>query len=190
MDLFDIDEVTKLPVPKAELLLVPEFKEINRRSRPIDGDSDGRKKVHNYKELAYIYFIGKWDSRFKLKSIKDKDAEVKKLLKLPEEWIPDEVVKIALKIYIDLQVTESTELEEGLSGSIQSLTDYIRAGNESLKTASLNNAKNVSEFLDILDRVSKTVDQLKQTREKLRREQEAVAKGRKGRTFNYFEIPD
>lgn len=190
MDLFDIDEVTKLPIPKAELLLVPEFKEINRRSRPIDGDSDGRKKVHNYKELGYIYFVGKWDSRFKLKSVKDKDAEVKKLLKLPDEWIPDEVVKAALNIYIDLQVTESTELEASLSGSIQSLTDYIKSGNEALKTSSLNNAKNVSEFLDIVDRISKTVDQLKQTREKLRREQEAVAKGRKGRTFNYFEIPD
>lgn len=190
MKLFDLDEKTKLPVPSGELLMIPIFKELIKRKRPIDGDYDGRLKHFNMMELAYIYFMGVWDSKFKLHKESDKILAVKKLIGLPEEWKPDLSVLEALNTYVELQITESSGLAEVLGKTVQNLTIFLENGQQTIATLGIDRAEDVSEFLAILDKVPKTVEQLKQTREKLLREQEAIGKGRKGRTLNKFEVPD
>jgi len=190
MKLFEINEVTKLAEPTAEARTIACFKEIIKRSRPIDGDHDGRKKTLNNMELAYVYFIGTYDSRFKLLHGEERVKAVKRLIGLKDEWKPDKVVEEAVATFVDLQTTESTKLVEVLGKSIESLTKYIETGQAQMANATLTMAQDVSKFLSILDQVSTTVEKLRQAKEMLNREQEALAKGRKGRTLNKFEIPD
>jgi len=54
----------------------------------------------------------------------------------------------------------------------------------------LGQARDINEFLDVLDRIPKTIDNLKKAEATLEREQEALAKGRKGRGLNKFEMPN
>lgn len=187
--IFEIDEKDRLPKPTAEALTIPQFRDIWKRQQKINGDHDGRKKVHNTRELSYIYFMTVYDSRFKLLSEKERIKGVKKLVELEETWEPDLLVLEGLKVFEDLQKTESTELAEVISTTVQNLTEFIRHGNATLKDKSISDSKEVAEFLSIVEEAPKKIEQLKQVREKLIHEQQDKARGRGGKKINLFEDP-
>lgn len=187
MKLFEIDQETRLPVATAEARTIKSFNEILKRLRKSDGDSDGRKKKRNEQELAYVYFQKCYDSRFKLLNKEEREVVIKKLIGLPDDWQPDELIKQAIEDYAVTQETPSLKLVEGIELSIVSLSQYVRTAQAQMPTAGLEGSRAVSEFLDILDRVQKTVETLRRAKDLLVREQEDGAKGRKGRTMNKFE---
>jgi hypothetical protein len=189
MRLFDIDENTKLPIPTAEARTIKEFNEIIKRLQRVDGDADGRKKTRNIQELAYIHYSCVYDSRFKLLSKEDRDLAIKKLIGLPDNWQPDSLVLQAMVVYRDLQWTESIDLVHEIQRSIAALTSFSRSANDQLPSLTIVNAKEVKEYMDILDRIPSTVDKLKKAKELLHTEQEAISKGIKGRKINKFERP-
>lgn len=190
MNLFTINDVTRLPEPNPELLLIPEFKELIKRVKRIDGDADGRKKTANLMELGYIYYMARYDSRFKLLRGKAREEAVKKLLGLKDDWSPDEVVKVALEKFVDLQTTESTELVRVLGETIQNLTKFTDEAQKQLSMLGIAAAKEANAFLDVVDRIPKTVENLRKAKDMLDREHDALEKGRKGRVPNKFELPD
>lgn len=190
MNLLELDEETKVPKPTAECLCIPQFRELYDRSRPIDGDRDGKKRLVNMAEFAYVGFMGRYDSRWKLLHGKDREDVIKKLIGLKEQWIADSLVKECLSIYVDSQTTESTELVEVLSNTIQNLTKFLKTSQEQLATLGISDAKGANDFLNVVDRIPKTVEGLRKAKEQLNREQDALAKGRKGRSLNKYEIPD
>lgn len=190
MDLLELDEETKVPKPTAECLCVPQFRELFDRPKLIDGDRDGKKKLVNMAEFAYIGFMGRYDSRWKLLHGKDREDTVKKLVGLKDQWIADNLVKECLDIYVDSQTTESTPLVEALSSTIQNLTKFLNTSQTQLGALGVADAKTAKDFLDVIDRIPKTVEGLRKAKEQLNREQDALAKGRKGRSLNKYEIPD
>ena len=189
MKLFDIDEQSKLPIPTAEARTIKEFNELIKRLQRVDGDADGRKKTRNIQELAYVHFMCVYDSRFKLLSKEDREKAIKNLIGLPESWIPDELVNQAMVVYRDLQWTESIDLVTEIQRSIAALTSFAKSANNALPALTISNAREVNEYLDVLDRIPATVDKLKKAKELLHTEQEAISKGIKGRKINKFERP-
>lgn len=189
MKLFEIDEVTKLPIPTAEARTIKEFNEIIKRLQRVDGDADGRKKIRNIQELAYVHFNCVYDSRFKLLSKEDREIAIKNLVGLPQDWKPDELVNQAMTVYSDLQWTESVDLVTEIQKSIAALTSFAKSANNTLPSLTINAARDVNEYLDVLDRIPATVDKLKKAKELLHTEQEAISKGLKGRRINKFERP-
>jgi len=188
MKLIQLNPETKLPEPTPELLLIGDFKDLMRRVIKIDGDADGRKKIMNYMEIGYIYFSCVYDSRFKLLDGEDRQKKIKELVGLPMGWKPDELVTRCLKIYEDTQVTESTDLVAALSKSIQNLVKYLDNAQKTLASCTIGDAKTVNEYLNTLDRIPKTVENLRQAKAQLDREHDAMSKGMKGRTVNKFEL--
>jgi len=65
MKLFEIDQETKLPKASAEARMIKSFNDLLKRLNKVEGDSDGRRKLRNEQELAYVYYQGVYDSRFK-----------------------------------------------------------------------------------------------------------------------------
>ncbi len=189
MKLFEIDEVTKLPIPTAEARTIRVFNDILRRLQRVDGDADGRKKTRNLQELSYIHFSSVYDSRFKLLSKEDRESAIKNLLGLPPNWTPDELVVEGMKVYRDSQWTESIDLVTEIQRSIVGLTSFAKSANDTLPTMTILSAREVNEYMDVLDRIPTTVDKLKKAKELLHTEQDAIAKGLKGRRVNKFETP-
>ncbi len=189
MKLFDVDENTKLPIPSAEARLIKEFNEIIKRLQRVDGDADGRKKTRNLQELGYVHFSCVYDSRFKLSSKEEREIKIRELLGLPQDWMPDELVHQAMKVYRDLQWTESIDLVLEIQRSIAALTSFSKSANGQLPSLTIVNAREVKEYMDILDRIPTTVDKLRKAKELLHTEQDALSKGVKGRNVNKFELP-
>jgi hypothetical protein len=191
MKLFEIDQETKLPKASAEARMIKSFNDLLKRLNKVEGDSDGRRKLRNEQELAYVYYQGVYDSRFKLiRTEEDRNKAIKTLIGLPDDWQPDQLVKKCIEDFKETQFTESLPLVENIQKSILSLNNFIVTAQGHLSTAGLESGRAVTEFLDILDRIPKTIDNLNKAKETLRKEQDALAKGRKGRALNKFEEDD
>lgn len=187
---FVIDEKTQLPKPSPELLMVYEFKELMRCIRKCEGDADGRKKIQNLQEFAYIYYAYHYDSKYRVMSETERHDTLIKLLRLPPKWEPDEAFTEAAKVFIQMQVTDSLETVDNLRAGIKSLNKFLKKANEQLSTLDVTDSKTVNEYLNTMDRIPTTVENLKRAEAQLDREQDALAKGRGGRLINKFEFPD
>jgi len=190
MKLFEIDPVTHLPVPTAEARTIASLRELIKRIKPMPGDADGRQKRMNLMELAYVHFGGVFDSRFKLMDTEEREENIKRLIGLPKDWKPDNIVLQAIEDFTTTQWTESIPLVTEIQRSIMSLTAFAKRANKQVEEGGLDEVRAIGDYMDILDRIPKTVDSLKRAKETLNREQEALAKGRKGRALNKFELPD
>jgi hypothetical protein len=189
MKIFYIDEKTQLPLPTAEALLIDSFDKIWKRTRKIDGDADGRKKTFNKKELGYIYYQGVYDSRFKRLTQEEKEKKVRELLGLPEIWKPDEVVEQAIIEYVNIQITTSSEIVASLEGTGSALAKYLVSIKDKLATGAIN-VKEVKDIMDIINGMPTTLDSILKAKAVLEKEQNALLTGRKGRSFNKFEMKD
>ena len=190
MELFTLDPTTKLPIIHPSTLTIECFKQLWKRSKPIDGDFDGRKKVFNTKELGYIYFTGKYDSRFKLKSPLEREIKIKELVGLPESWIPDELVKQCVLVWEDAQVTASLEFVLSLEGMISAMSKYMNTVKVSIASGNLATVypSTIKEIIAIIKDSPNLVNDISKARTVLQNEQEALATGRKGRKFNKYEV--
>jgi len=199
MNLFVLDEKTKLPVPSPEALTIKCFFELWRRSRKVDGDHDGRDKMLNRMELAYVYFQEKFDSRFKLKAGKDREDAVKKLIGLdrvtvngkPLEWEPDDLVKQCRKEFADTQVTASSDFVSSLEGTVKSLSKYLDGIQKQLEAGNVEviSPKDVKDIIGIINDAPDLMKKIEQAKLVLQNQQDALIKGRKERNVNKFELP-
>lgn len=190
MELFTLNIDTKLPEIHPSTLSIDCFKQLWKRNRPIDGDRDGKKKLHNTKELGYVYFTGKYDSRFKTLSPNDKTQRIRELLTLSDEWQPDEIVKDCLSVYVEAQITPSLELVLSLEGSVAAIAKYIKAANTTIALGNMASVypSTIKEIIAIIKDSPNLVNDIAKAKTVLQNEQEALATGRKGRAFNKFEM--
>lgn len=189
MKLMEIDSVTRLPKPTAEVLLIPIFSKLWKRSNKVDGDRKGTGKILNEKEFGYIYYMCVYDSRFRYLNDKDKSEKVMKLLDLPEGWEPDSMVLEAMKVFNELNLTAGQELVDTLDGTASDLSFWIRSKRAGIK-AGTTPPRDVTEILGIIEALPKTLETIKKAKDVLGREQEALSSGRKGRSLNKFELPN
>ena len=190
MKLFNVDEETGLAVASPEARMIEPFAQLVKRVRRCDGDSDGRRKIMNNKELAFIHFMGVYDSRFAhLQKEEDKINAVKKLVALPPDWQPDDLVKSALTAYIDLQVTESTPLVESMIKATQGIISYLNKVNDDLRdNPNKFKPKDITEIQEAMSNIPAMQENLKRAKEMLKKEQDSLASDRKGRMLGEFEL--
>ena len=189
MKLFELDN-DGFPVATAEARATEPFKQILRRVRKGDGDADGRNKIYNLKELAFIYFMGVYDSRFKLiENQGDKIKAVKKIVGLPENWDIDKLVLDGIAFFVDSQVTASTEMVESMGKALTAMTKYFNAVYEDITNNSKKyKPREIKEMQDVFANIPKMQESYRQAREVLNKEQDAIQTGRKGRQLGEFEL--
>jgi hypothetical protein len=187
MELMVLNSETKLPEPHPALLLISCFNKLMKRIRPIDGDRNGSKKIMNMKELGYIYFWGRYDSRFRLMKDTDKEKKIRQLLNIPDEWIADELVRECLELYKDSQWTASSALVLSLEGTEQAMATYMNLLKDRLTAGTLE-PKEVKEIQAIIDGIPTMIDNVRRARDTVHKEINALATGRNGRQPNKFEL--
>lgn len=191
-DLMVLDDKTKLPTINPALFTIKCFYELWRRRKKVDGDATGEQKKFNLKELAYVFFTGKYDSRFKWDEPEIKHSKIVNLVDLPEDWRPDDIVKDCINEWMLAQVTASSELVFSLEGGAHAVSKYLRTVTVAISTGTILTIepKQVKEVMDIMDRAPSTIDNVKKARAVLEKEQNSLSTGRKDRLVNKFELVD
>lgn len=191
MKVFDLDKETNTPILRAEFYEIECFKKLQHRINKTKGDSDGRLKLLNRKELSYVYFRGYLGSTYHRYGSEEREEKIKTLLNLPNNWRPDEVVIQCLNVYDELQETTSRDLYISLDTMVQALTKYctdrtkeIINGKSSLKP------KEIKDLMDVSEKTPKLMENIRLAKIQLEKEHSEVGTGRKGRQLNKFELPD
>lgn len=132
-EVFTIIEVKNgIPIfSKEELKVTPEFSEIITRRKTCKGDSDGRKKVMNNKELLYIKYMADYDTHHKAFSGTERHERAKQDSGLPNGWKPDKAIEIAITKYKEILLVYSptvrllNALEQGMMLSAEAVEGQI-----------------------------------------------------------------
>ena len=108
---FELGEKNTLRIAKDEVLLHPEFAFIYRKSKGVDGDADGRKKLYAYSVFTYIYLMYDYNSSFADLDDKRRHKDSVKESNLPETWTPNAAEQDAIDRYIKLQDDKTPTLK-------------------------------------------------------------------------------
>lgn len=140
--LFTKDSDGEVVVNKEVLLLIPAFKKVASRLMKVEGDHDGRKKLRNKQELAYIWFMCDWESPLMPLPDFERGVQAIYMAGLPNDWKPDEEVDRAKEFYIETQETANPE--------VKLLTEIRRT---------LNSSSIIVEFIN--ERIARSIEELK-----------------------------
>ncbi len=106
---------------------IKEFLRIITRDKGSVGDAQGRKKLMALKELAFIALFSDLTSSYRIRN-EDEDErtdELKKTLELPDDWVIDDVMRDAIKVYEDANQTPSSGLLEAVRKAVNSSRKMI-----------------------------------------------------------------
>lgn len=106
-DMFQLVDGVAMPKSLRETT-IPEIRDIIKRSKPCEGDSDNRFKLYAYKELMFIYYVSDVRSTFKRRGYSG-DILInmaKEECKLPSSWKPDSVILKCIKMYVSTMETD------------------------------------------------------------------------------------
>lgn len=188
ISLFEINETDDV-VLNPELRLIKQFKKLIERDRGSKGDAQGRKKYRAIKELAFIYFMCDYNSRYLNVPETERVEQIVSDLDI-DNFKVDEDIREAMDKYVELQETPSLKILNEIKETLftchklsKILRDQIEkdiaAGkhNESYlddkgrlilgTTTLIENLKNV---LTISDAIPKTIDTMTKLEDKVKKE--------------------
>jgi len=106
LQLIRFNKVTgELEINIGSVYYVPDIAIIMTRLKPSMEDTGGQLKIHNKKEMMYIFYMADWTSVNYLQSLPDdiRHDKAKGEAKLPDEWKPDKAIIDAIATYIKIQ---------------------------------------------------------------------------------------
>ncbi len=92
-----------------EVLEIPEFKAIVKRTKKCKGDNDGRLKVMAKKELAYVYHMASDEGPYFSYEPKERQQRLANDLFEDHKWQPDEEILAAIEKFKELNQTPSSK---------------------------------------------------------------------------------
>lgn len=199
IELFKIED-GDIIVNRPIVLTIPEFNIILRRSKGIEGDSDGRKKLMAFKEFAYIYHIADPDSKPNRSGYNENKAikYAKDKAGLPDNWKADDIINKAINIYKNECVSVIDESILELIKTFSNTRIITKKVRKSIETILSNDLLTVDEAKEVINLVNILITQaermpelsimLQNTINKLKIENK-VSKGDVFRGSNE-EIPD
>lgn len=190
MKLFKINKETKLAELTDEARTFEPFKSIIKKNSPSKGDADGRKKLLNEKEVAYIYFASNYDSNLKYADKEEKLLILKKRLDLPDGWKPYDLIEQGIEVVKESQITISSPIYESAvkaGNALKKWFDHISL--DITNNPQSYKAKDMKDFQDNFARLGTTLDQIKSAGEKVAAEHETRATS-KGRMMSRFETEE
>lgn len=172
------------------------FASILSRKRIMDGDSDGRKKVFNFMELKYIYYMADYDVHHTGLTDNERPIKARQDAGFDKKWKPDELVIAGIAKYIEVvdkyipTARTLISILKGLAMSSIGIDSYtkqmqlvIEANEASLvdikdeqirAEIELNNKliqSNIKEILDIAIKLPKVLDTITALQGKVRKEE-------------------
>jgi hypothetical protein len=92
-----------------EILEIPEFKAIVRRTKKSKGDNDGRLKLVAKKELAYVYHMASDEGPYFSYPPKERHQRLANDLFEDHKWEPDDEVLAGIEKFKELNQTPSSK---------------------------------------------------------------------------------
>jgi hypothetical protein len=142
-------------------------------------------------ELAYVYYYTDYSSDFQdILDPKDKAAEIRKNLILPDGWNPDDKTNAAIEWYQDRQRTVISRLYEDTLSAIAQISKFLKSVDLTKEVVIKGtlvpkyDVKKIVDSVEKLPKLSKALDILEQ---EVRKKMEANATMRGGRDKNIFE---
>lgn len=167
-----------------ELLTIDVFKKIIKRDK-------SKVKDKATKEISFIYFFT--DLRSDYAYIVDDETRkenIKRDLKLPDDWDIDEVVQDAINLYKERSKTVAGTLYESACIAAIDISKHLKRTEELLEEMDKNNKPkyDISKITMSLQRVPGIMRNLRDAYTELVKEQEEAAGRKTGqREFNMFE---
>jgi len=154
MKLFSIDDQYNL-IFEPEVFLIHDFAELKKSRKDV--------KLLR-KELGYIYFFCDLSSDFQRNiDPESKKEDIKKFVKLPEKWEPDEKVKKCMVVYEYLSQSVASELLRSAYIAVDKLKKHIEHIDLNERNPQTNspvwNPKVISDIVKGLPDLLKSVQQ-------------------------------
>jgi hypothetical protein len=214
---FSIGQGGELVINHDVIRGIEPFASIIKRHSPSKGDSDGRKKIVNFNEIKFIYFMADWDTYHRGLPAREKEKKAKEDAGFASTWKPDELVLQGIKKYteiVDEYIPSARiliSLEKGLSMSAVAVQSYIaqmekivemnsvqldaledladEEASASIMAANKIIQENIGEILKIGRELPKTLDGIIALQEKVRKEAGTAKKLQGDRTKRNREDP-
>lgn len=140
MGLFKIDGGL-LVLDKEEIRGISCFKSLLERDKGSEGDHDGRKKYHAFKEFYYIYWVADLFSSGNKGGYPEKELHKQaiKEARLDENYKPDKLVKECIQYYREEQLSSLPSL-----GALNNLIKGIKLS-EQISQKMINNIQAIIE---------------------------------------------
>lgn len=162
MRLFDL--INNQPVVNPECLLIDQFNSIMLRDKSKD-------KSTALKELAYVYFSTDYKSLYRTYPEEIRNKSIVEDIKLPADWLPDDVIHKACDKYKELQKTPTLGfLEDALKG-LDATRKYFANVDYTLKDRMGKPIYDITKVMNALSNCSKVVDSVEKLKEKVEKEQ-------------------
>jgi hypothetical protein len=188
----------EFPVFNPELRMLAPFKKIIERDKGRKsergiydtGDADGRRKSIATKELAFIYFYSDPRSSY-IESYQDDDlrqAKIKAVLGLPDNWKKDEVIDEAIAFYVN-EIEDDfdfTYLRSSISAA-EKTKRYLEEVDYSKRDAKGNLLYKPADVVKVIKESGGVIETLKGLREKIFRKVSLTTKIRAGGELGMFE---
>jgi hypothetical protein len=130
-ELFSIDENGLLIINRIEARQIKEFKEILSNDKGSEGDYDGRRKYHAFKEFMYVYHMASPKSIYR--DLPDKKRKTRALLEtgLGKDWKETQLIKDAIQSYKEVfKLTGSEHAYYNASKGLYSIGEDLALFNE------------------------------------------------------------
>lgn len=179
MKLFDLDDSYNV-VFDPEIFLIKDFADLR----------DSRKKniALIYKELAFIYFYCDLRSDFQFQTDKkERVAEVKRFVKLPENWKIDKHIETCMEVYNYLSQTVTGNLLKGAYKAVDKITKNIEDLDLDERDKSNKPIWNQKQLADVIKTIPDILKAIQEAEAQYMRGQEANDKLRGDKIKTLYE---
>jgi hypothetical protein len=207
MRLLKVTEDLKIEI-LPETLLIPEFKNIVKRTKKCKEDHDGRQKLMAKKELAYVFHMASTEGPYASYTLFDRHIQLANDLFEDHTWQPDEEVKVGIERFKELNQTPSSQALNTIINALHKSNKIVDALinqieqdlTEEKHKSGINNKKgqivsgvelmlnDLQALLKVANEIPKSIDQYEKLDEKILKEKQAKASKYRGSAeINDFE---
>lgn len=172
--------------PRPECLEIAEFKALWSKVRKVKGDSDGRRKLRNIQEFAYVFHVVSHKSPYAQYEDTVRAEQVKvEVFGEDSDWEPDELVNHTLTKYRELIKSPVIRLLDSALNTLARTSTYLDSVDYNEKSPA-GQVYTVKDVLGAMAQIGKMLDSLQILREKAAKEEETGSKIRANVIVNEF----
>lgn len=158
-------------------------------SKILERDDTEEKEIAN-KEVLFVYFWCDIKSDYLQIDPAHREEEIKKDIALPDNWVKDEVIDAAIKLYETRSVSVVQKLYRQMLKAASDVGDYLENTDDLLAERDSNGrpVTDINKVTAAIEKAPKIMEQLNKAYKEVVKEQEDLENKRKGsRAFNVFE---
>jgi len=174
MNLFILDDNSKITINKAEVLLIPEFALLWEPVRnKSERDKNGYNRLRAFNEFKYIYLAYDWESPYKGFTDQDrKNTAVEETGLTPEELNDTKLISAIVK-YQKIQVTPQMRLLDSAYRAVDELTFFYNTVDLQERDEYNKHIVDSKKILDSLGNLAKAVSGLETLELVVKKQKEA-----------------